>query len=63
LSKIKPAIFDHPEFTAFNQRATAHSTLAQDERPCSPASDRPQVLIEALSVNLLEPAGAHQRGH
>ena len=57
-ANIKPAIFDHPEFTAFNQQATAHFTAwRKASMPLLTGiqiGDRPKVLIEALSENLLE---------
>ncbi|MEO5330489.1 MAG: type I restriction-modification system subunit M [Magnetococcus sp. YQC-5] len=56
-SQIKTAIFDHPEFTAFNQQVThlfiswktANIPLLLGIKP----GDRPKVLIESLSENLL----------
>lgn len=55
---IKTAIFDHPEFTAFNQTVTALFEgwkSANAERLTGIAlGDRPKLLIEALSESLLE---------
>ncbi|MBA4374425.1 MAG: type I restriction-modification system subunit M [Thermodesulfovibrio sp.] len=57
-SQIKAAIFGHPEFTAFNQQVTkvfslwkaANTPLLNGIKQ----GDRPKVLIESLSENLLE---------
>lgn len=56
--KIKATIFDHPEFTAFNQTVTA---LFEDWKTASTLrlngiqlGDRPKLLIEALSESLLD---------
>jgi len=56
--QIKATIFDHPEFTAFNQRVTglfdawqaANLPLLMGIQP----GDRPKVLIEKVSESLLE---------
>ncbi|MBF0273320.1 MAG: type I restriction-modification system subunit M [Magnetococcales bacterium] len=56
--QIKSTIFDHPEFTAFNQQVThlftrwkaANTPLLLGIQP----GDRPKALIETLSENLLE---------
>ena len=62
---IKPAIFDHPEFTAFNQRVTAAFQQWRDaNRPRLTGiriGDRPKALIEILSENLLEAFRADAR--
>jgi type I restriction enzyme M protein len=57
-SQIKATIFDHPEFTAFNQTVTqrfavwkaAHTPLLTGIQ----IGDRPKALIEKLSESLLE---------
>jgi len=57
-SQVKAAIFGHPEFTAFNQRVT--KLFAEWKVANTPMltgikqGDRPKMLIEALSENLLE---------
>ena len=57
-SQVKAAIFGHPEFTAFNQRVT--KLFAEWKAANTPLltgikqGDRPKVLIETLSENLLE---------
>ena len=56
--QVKAAIFDHPEFTLFNQQVTqlfaawkaANMPLLTGIQP----GDRPKALIESLSENLLE---------
>lgn len=57
-NQIKAAIFGHPEFTAFNQKVT---TLFADWKTANTplltgikVGDRPKLLIETLSENLLE---------
>jgi type I restriction enzyme M protein len=57
-SQVKAAIFDHPEFTAFNKQVTqlfalwkaANTPLLTGIK----IGDRPKLLIEDLSENLLE---------
>jgi type I restriction enzyme M protein len=68
-TEIKPAIFDHPEFTAFNQRVTEAfqqwhdanrprlTSIRIGDRP----EDRPKALIETLSEKLLEAFRADAR--
>jgi type I restriction enzyme M protein len=57
-SKIKAAIFGHPEFTGFNQQVT--DLFARWKSANTPQltgihiGDRPKTLIETLSENLLE---------
>jgi type I restriction enzyme M protein len=57
-SKIKSAIFGHPEFTEFNHRVT--QLLADWKRDSIPLltgirkGDRPKALIETISESLLE---------
>ena len=62
---IKPAIFDHPEFTAFNRRVTdAFNQWRDASRPRLTAiriGDRPKALIEVLSESLLEAFRADTR--
>jgi type I restriction enzyme M protein len=62
---IKPAIFDHPEFTAFNRRVTdAFNQWRVANRPRLTAiqiGDRPKALIEGLSESLLEAFRADAR--
>jgi type I restriction enzyme M protein len=57
-AKIKQAIFDHPEFTTFNQQSTAHFIAwRKASMPLLTSiqiGDRPKLLIETLSENLLE---------
>ncbi|WP_397533890.1 type I restriction-modification system subunit M [Roseateles sp.] len=57
-SQIKPTIFNHPEFTAFNQSVTALFDgwkAANTERLTGiQLGDRPKLLIEALSESLLD---------
>jgi type I restriction enzyme M protein len=57
-TEIKPAIFNHHEFTTFNQRVTAAFQQWRDaNRPRLTGiriGDRPKALIEILSENLLE---------
>lgn len=57
-SQIKSTIFDHPEFTAFNQSVTAlfdSWKAANTERLTGiQLGDRPKLLIEALSESLLD---------
>ncbi len=54
---IKPAIFEHPEFTAFN--ATATQTFAKWKKACTPQlkgftrGGHPKALIETISESLL----------
>jgi type I restriction enzyme M protein len=54
---IKPAIFEHPEFTAFN--ATATQTFAVWKKACTPQlkgftrGGHPKALIETISESLL----------
>ena len=58
LAQIKPAIFGHPEFTAFNTQVTqrfeswkvANTPLLTGIK----IGDRPKLLIDTLSENLLE---------
>ena len=57
-SKVKTTIFDHEEFTAFNQRVT---TLFGEWKAANAPlltgiqiGDRPKLLVETLSENLLE---------
>ena len=56
--QIKAAIFDHPEFTAFNQTVTAlFEGWKNDNAELLTGialGDRPKLLIEALSESLLE---------
>jgi len=56
--QIKTTIFDHPEFTTFNQTVTALFEgwkEANTERlTCIQLGDRPKLLIEALSESLLD---------
>lgn len=62
---IKPAIFDHPEFTAFNRRVTdAFNQWRDASRPRLTAiriGNRPKALIEVLSESLLEAFRADTR--
>ena len=57
-SQVKAAIFGHPEFTVFNQRVT--KLFAEWKVANTPMltgikqGDRPKLLIETLSENLLE---------
>jgi type I restriction enzyme M protein len=57
LAEVKPAIFGHPEFTAFNSKATALYTQWQSASlPLLKGHDRdghPKQLIETISENLL----------
>ena len=57
ISDVKPAIFGHPEFTAFNSKATALYTQWQSTSlPLLKGRDRdghPKQLIETISENLL----------
>ncbi|MBF0159845.1 MAG: type I restriction-modification system subunit M [Magnetococcales bacterium] len=57
-SQVKSAIFDHPEFTAFNQQVTQlFSTWKAANTPLLTGikqGDRPKALIETLSESLLE---------
>lgn len=63
-SQVKAVIFDHPEFTAFNQQVTqlfsvwkaANTPLLHDIKQ----GDRPKALIETLSEKLLETFRAAQ---
>jgi type I restriction enzyme M protein len=62
ITSLKPAIFGHAEFTAFNEAATA--ILTKWKRANSPLlrgfaqGDRPKALIGALSEELLDRFGA-----
>ena len=62
-AQIKATIFGHPEFTAFNQTVSALFEAwkhANAERLTGIAlGDRPKLLIEALSENLLETFRQH----
>ena len=57
-SQVKAAIFDHPEFTAFNQQVTQlFSVWKAANTPLLigiKQGNRPKALIETLSENLLE---------
>ena len=57
-AQIKSAIFDHPEFTAFNQRVTglfdAWQAASLPLLAGIQVGDRPKLLIEKLSESLLE---------
>lgn len=57
-AQIKAAIFDHPEFTAFNQRVTglfdAWQAASLPLLMGIQVGDRPKLLIEKLSESLLE---------
>ncbi len=62
-SQIKAAIFGHPEFTAFNQTVTTlFATWKAANTPLLTGiriGDRPKLLIETLSENLLETFRSH----
>jgi type I restriction enzyme M protein len=57
-AKIKPAIFDHPEFTSFNKKITTlFAKWKTENKPLLTGikiGDRPKLLIETLSESLLE---------
>ncbi len=61
--QVKTAIFDHPEFTAFNQTVTTlFGTWKAANIPLITGiriGDRPKLLIETLSENLLETFRSH----
>jgi len=58
LAELKPAIFGHPEFTAFNQAATRHFTdWREATTPRLTTFDKgahPKALIETIAEDLLE---------
>jgi type I restriction enzyme M protein len=62
-SQVKAAIFGHPEFTAFNQTVTTlFGTWKAANTPLLTGiriGDRPKLLIETLSENLLETFRSH----
>ena len=57
IAEVKPAIFDHPEFTAFNEASTAiFANWKQEHIPLLKGFTKegyPKPLIETLSENLL----------
>ncbi len=57
-AKIKPTIFDHPEFTSFNKKITTlFAKWKTENKPLLTGiqiGDRPKLLIETLSESLLE---------